>query len=447
MHSRHRRIYAIYPSLNRGNTYSHNSNLSPHFQRFSHMQLPRRSINKLPMEVQKTISYIIKDKYYSANPAYESSNNLNMLTLEKSKQQSLQQQQHNQQPNELRKIKIVYIPQYQYTYASSTPANTYQQKQQPHVVSTTLTPLTPPVKLSPLVQKTSTVLSTAAPSIVSHETTSTQIKLVPDINYNVIHEVAAPILSTPDLINNNKYVSADDSNDLDDSNNSIIYTPNNQFIKYVYKNPEKYELLRGEQHVGNFLESSYSYPSTDLKQQRPQDNTAPILFHPNTTQAPDINYSTAATATVSTTKDYSYNSHSYPHKDFIPITENEETSYSSTPSSSSLLISPPSTSDTETLSHKENEFYSFEENNSNVIHITPSPHLSEASSQEHSSSPPAPLSLSPYIVDNSAEKAVDTPMEPLKTIDAFSPSHDIFTPSIDTLVSKSLIKYSKFKKI
>lgn len=430
MHSRHRRIYAVYPSHSRGNNYNHYSNPNqnpmptPHYHPY--MQVPRKSLNKLPMEVQKTISYIMKDKYYTPYPKYESGGSVKYLTLDKAT--AFQPQHHlQQQPNELKKIKIVYIPQY--TYPSSTPTPSYvQQYTTPSpVVSTTLAS---PVKLSPLIQKTSPVLS-AAPSIVLPEPTSTQIKLAPDINYGVIHEIPAPILYNPDNDNkNNKYVS---DNDLDSANSiapqSNIQQTQNNYIKYVYKNPEKYELLRGE-NVGNLLDPSYSYifskpASADLKPQRPQDNTAPILFHPNTTQAPDIDYSTAA----STTKDYSYNSHT--HKDYIPITENEETSYSSTPSSLSIL---PTTSKSSfhAENSEENEFHSFEENNSNVIHITPSPYPHEASLEDESlSSSPVPSPLLSY----SSEEKAETAIKPLETIEPSSQSHHAFAPSIDTLVS------------
>lgn len=434
MHSRHRRIYAIYPSHSRGNVYSQNRNPNlnplptPHHQPYPYMQEPRKSLNKLPMEVQKTISYIMKDKYYTPYPKIESGGSVKYLTLEKAT--AFQAQPHlQQQPNELKKIKIVYIPQYSYPSSTPTPSYVQQYTTPSPVFSTTLAS---PVKLSPFIQKTSTILS-AAPSIVSPETTSTQIKFVPDINYGVIHEVPAPILYSPDNDNkNNKYVS---DNDLD-SANSIAPHPNiqqtqNNYIKYVYRNPEKYELLHGER-VGNSLDPSYSYifskpASADLKPQRPQDNTAPILFHPNTTQAPDIDYSTAA----STTKDYSYNSH--PHKDYIPITENEETSYSSTPSSLSIL---PSTSESSSPAEnsEENEFYSFEENNSNIIHITPSSYPHEASLEDESlsSSPhPTPLSLLSY----SNEEKAETAIKPLETIEPSSQSHHTFAPSIDTLVS------------
>ncbi|KAL5289179.1 hypothetical protein ACFFRR_009393 [Megaselia abdita] len=435
MHSRHRRIYAIYPSHSRGNGYSHNHNsnpnplTTPHFQHYPYMQLPRKSLNKLPMEVQKTISYIMKDKYHSSYPKYESGGSVKYLTLDKATAFQTQQHHLQQQPNELRKIKIVYIPQY--TYTPSTPSYVQYTTPSP-VVSTTLAS---PEKLSPLIQKTSPELSAS----VASEVSSTQIKLVPDINYGVIHEIPAPILYSPENDNkNNKYVS---DNDLD-SANSIAPQPNIQqtqsnYIKYVYKNPEKYELLRGE-HVANSLDPSYSYifsksTGADLKPQRPQDNTAPILFHPNTTQAPDIDYSTAA----STTKDYSYNGH--PHKDFIPITENEETSYSSTPSSLSIL---PSTSETSSLaenSEEENEFYSFEENNSNVIHITPSPYPREESLEDTSlstSPASAPLSLLSY----SSEEKEETAIKPLETIQPSPQSHHTFVPSINTLVSILLLK-------
>lgn len=432
MHSRQRRIYAIYPSHSRGNGYSHNHNSNmnplptPHYQVYPHMQVPRKSLNKLPMEVQKTISYIMKDKYYTPHPKYESGGSIKYLTLDKA---TAFQSPHlsQQQSNELKKIKILYIPQYTYPFSTLAPTQIHQYTTPSPVVRTTSAS---PVKLSPVIQKTSTALS-AASSIVSPETTSTQIKLASNINYGVIHEIPAPILYSPDNDNkNNKFVS---DNELD-SANTITPQPHieqtqNNYIKYVYKNPEKYELLRGE-HVQNSLEPSYPYifsksVSTDLKPQRPQDNTAPILFHPNTTQAPDVDYPTAA----STTKDYQYSSH--PHKDYIPITENEETSYSPTPSPSlSMLFTTPKSS---YIAEKteENEFNSFEENNSNVIHITPSQYSHEVSLEDEALlSPPVPAPLLSY----SNEEKAETEIKPLETMEPSSKSHHSFPSSIDALV-------------